>query len=86
MKLYRIWQDENKGYDIYDSAVVAAETPEQARGIHPREIYDFYPRPWDGTEEPYGSWCVIEKVQVEEIGDAVDGTKAGVILASFNAG
>lgn len=37
MNLYLISQTERKGYDTYDSAVVAAQTPEEARLTHPRE-------------------------------------------------
>jgi len=35
MKLYRISQDKNDGYDTYDSAVVAAENENEAKLIHP---------------------------------------------------
>jgi arylsulfatase A-like enzyme len=45
MKLFLISQDENGGYDTYDSAVVAAEDEEAARKIHPT---------WDG--EIYYVW------------------------------
>jgi hypothetical protein len=30
-KLYRIWQIKNSGYDTYDSAIVCAETEEEAK-------------------------------------------------------
>ena len=73
MKLYLISQDRNCGYDSYDSAVVAATTPEKARLIIPGNDKD--------------TWCKNEfDVTVTEIGTAARGTKAGVILASFNAG
>ena len=35
MKLYLISQTLVEGYDTYDSAVVSAESPEDARTIHP---------------------------------------------------
>ena len=35
MNLYLITQDQNRGYDTYESAVVAAETEEQAKSINP---------------------------------------------------
>lgn len=35
MKLFKIWQTENNGYDTYDSAVVAAESEEDAVNINP---------------------------------------------------
>jgi len=75
MKLWRISQDVVDGYDTYDSAVVAAETEAAAKTIHPR-------RNWNSE-----SWCNSPKwVKAELIGEAVAGTKSGVILASFNAG
>lgn len=77
MKLYLISQTENDGYDTYDSAVVAAETEEAARQISPSGEF--------GAQ--FGSWCKTPAaVTVKCIGDAVDGTEAGVVLASFNAG
>ena len=35
MKLWKIYQDVNTGYDTYDSAVVVAATIEEACAIHP---------------------------------------------------
>jgi len=88
MKLWLISQDpKNVDYDTYDSAVVAAETEELARMTHPNgwdsESYD---GPWSGVDEGFTSWCDAVKVVVEYIGEAKEGTKAGVICASFNAG
>lgn len=74
MKLWRIWQDFNNDWDTYDSAVVAAETKEDARRI---EV---------GSVERYGTWAPSEHVKVEYLGEAKPGTQSGVILASFNAG
>lgn len=73
MNLYKISQTVNRGYDTYDSAVVAAETEEAARNTRP---YDY------GTP----GWAKPEYVRVELIGLAVEGTTAGVIVASSNAG
>jgi hypothetical protein len=80
MKLYRISQNVNNGYDTYDSAVVAAETEEEAKMIHPSG------NEWDGKELGYDSWCSAEKVKVEYIGEAKEGTLKGIIVSSFNAG
>lgn len=80
MKLWKISQNVNDDYDTYDSAVVAAENVEEARMIHPGASK------WDGKQEKYGSWCASEEVKVAYIGEAKEGTKKGVICASFNAG
>ena len=40
MKLYLLYQDDNRGYETYDSAVVAAEDENAARSIHPRGYRD----------------------------------------------
>lgn len=39
MKLYRISQEYNCGYDTFDSAIVAAETEDAARLTHPNGGY-----------------------------------------------
>jgi len=80
-KLYYLSRSKHGGYDTYDSAVVCAENKEQARGIHPSGRGK-----WDGKTEMYGSWCAIEEVLVEEIGNANKEQEIGVIVASFNAG
>ena len=79
MKLWLISQDENDGYDTYDSAVVAAETEGLAREIHPGGIE------WG---KDCGAWwaSVPDKVSVRLIGEAVGCTAGEVICASFNAG
>lgn len=74
MKLYLISQDLNNGYDTYDSAVVAARNEEEAKNTKVGSIGD------------YGAWVTPDKVQVKLIGTAIKVTKAGVVLASFNAG
>lgn len=95
MKLYKIWQTVNVGYDMYDSAVVAAESMDDARLTHPTGVYewrvDTWYRPdysdknifvkasWDGWVEPYD-------VEVKYIGEAEIGTQPGLIVSSFNAG
>ena len=91
MNLYRISQSVNTDYDTFDSAVVAAETAAQAATIHPSGIEKDNWRE-DGPDDQWtdwsrGAWCSAPtQVTVEMIGHAVEGTAAGVILASFNAG
>lgn len=47
MKLYLISQDVTNGYDTYDSAVVLAESEDDAKLIHPDEFYDLYDEGFD---------------------------------------
>ena len=79
MNLYLLTQNQNSGYDTYDSVVVRAESAEEARKILPSRYTK-----WGGS---YSTWAdTPEQVQVELIGFALPETKAGVVLASFNAG
>jgi hypothetical protein len=82
MKLFKISQDLNNAYDTFDSVIVAANTAEEARRIHPGMLS------WEEEASMvHGSWVRLpEQVKVEEIGEAKDGTPIGVVLASFNAG
>jgi hypothetical protein len=85
MNLYKISQDDVGGWDTFDSAVVAAETVEAAKRIHPASYVD---KPVGEKREYYSlSWTNDpEKVSCKFIGVAVTGTQQGVICASFNAG
>lgn len=86
MKLYKISQEANNNYDTYDSAVVAAENEEEARFTDPND------NKWNGKgwgadgKLQFSDWTKPDNVKVELIGEAIEGTKAGVICASFNAG
>lgn len=85
LKIWRIWQEVNRGYDTYDSAVVVAESEEQARNT----VFWFTNPPtpvYAGIDLRDREWCQPEHVQAECIGEARDGLQAGVIVASFNAG
>lgn len=86
--LWKISQDENSYYDTYDSAVVVAETEEEARKIHPSEYQDntgHWPDRYGGDWATTGENVMVEKLC--PLHDPPDHLKAGtVILASFNAG
>ena len=82
MYLWLISQTMNQDYDTYDSAVVAAETIKKARYTSPSEFCEN----WDGKAVAYDSWCAADYVKVTLLGLAIEGTKPGVICASFNAG
>lgn len=93
MKLWKIHQSENNDYDTYDSAVVVAETEDDAKLIHPSEhlSWNFENMRWqysnDQSEGYHGVWTTPDKIRVDYIGEASDELKAGeVIVASFNAG
>lgn len=80
MFLWHLSQSENDTYDTFDSAVVAAETEEEARLINP----DCRRADW---RKPAVKWCSSpDNVTVNLIGTAVEGTEEGIIIASFNAG
>jgi len=81
MKLWLIFQDENDDYDTFDSAVVAAETEEQAKSIHP-----YGSDAWSSRNSD--TWASSpDKVTAKYLGEAYgDIKKPGVILGSFNAG
>ena len=90
MKLYLLTRDEKTDWDTYDSAVVAAESPEDARSIHP-DSDKFRQDPMrmnlDPWESRFPTWAKTPiKVKVKELGQAAPGVKRGVICASFNAG
>lgn len=79
MNLYLVSQSEVRGYDTYDSMVVAAETKEIARGIYPAQYST-----WGDSS---GVWATSPmNVTAELIGTATPNIPRGVILASFNAG
>lgn len=86
MNLYLISQEANDNCDTYDSAVVAAESEEAARMIHPSSIWEELGTNWDGKSNDYDSWVNADQVSVQLIGMAKEGTQASVICASFNAG
>lgn len=86
MNLYRISQDVNNVYNTYDSAVVAACTEEEARGIHPdgrtkRLEVGIHIHEWEWLSD----WTLPVDVQVRFLGIAAEGIEKGVICASFNA-
>ena len=82
MKLFKISQSENGGYDTFDSAVVVAKDETDAASIHPMLVWGGNRQDWHSTTWAYSP----AKVDVEYLGDAADGIERGVIVASFNAG
>ena len=81
MKLWKISQSVNTGYDTFDSAVVAADTEEQAKRMYPSDGSDITVSDcaWSWTSDP-------NNVECEYIGEAKVGLREGVICSSYNAG
>lgn len=84
MNLYLISQTANHGFETYDSAVVTAESEEEARRIYPdkerREDYE--------EIEAYlrqSMWTAPENVSVKLLAENVSCTEK-IVCASFNAG
>ena len=89
LNLYRVSQG-YKGYDTYDSAVVAAENAEDAKTIHPRGLNWDDPN-WDNEASiPWRwakrEWTEPENVSVEYLGVADESIERGAVCASYNAG
>ena len=84
MKLFRLHQNINTGYDTYDSAVVVADSAEEAQKIHPCG--------GSGDFSLYDSWVARpDLVTVTYLGEIVgeperDIYPGAIICASFNAG
>lgn len=87
MKLYLIYASPEIfiDYDMYDSAVVAAESEEAAARTHPGGGNLQWNKSklswWDWDD---GDWVPVDRVNVTYLAE-YDGP-AGVICASFNAG
>lgn len=85
--LYLLKQNDEVGYDAYDSCIVAAPDQETAHMMHP---YQDEQEEAEEEERGYGiSWPIRserkEGIAVQLIGVAADDIEAGVICASFNA-
>lgn len=74
MKIYKVWQDDVRGYDTYDSAVVIAKGINRAKRL--------------SIEQLHGGTCWtdnIHKVHATEIGTSIIEDEQ-VVVSSFNAG
>jgi hypothetical protein len=84
MKIWLLSQDTNDGYDIFDSCVVAAETEDEARHIHPNLSWG--PDYGLSAEWDVRTWVPPSEVKVKYIGVAEhpEELESRVICASFN--
>lgn len=80
MKLWKLEQDVNIGHDIYDSAIVSAETENEARIMYPGRVTGDYP---DGVSD-CNDWALPADVVVTCLGEAEPGLGKCVLCASFN--
>jgi len=95
LKLWLISQSKNNNWDTYDSAVVAAETEEDARHTYPDNWSDSL-KTWNGSkwlrhledgrilDQHSSTWTTPDHVSVEFLADGYQGD-AGTVCASFNA-
>jgi len=94
MKLFLVSQDIGPRYDIYDAIVVAAESSDDARTIHPVDWLDLTDGFWTYTDEDGHvgktgdfEWLLFADrhlLEVEYLGETT--RERGVVLASMNAG
>lgn len=81
MKLWKISQGKNNGYDTFDEAVVVAETEYEARRMHPQNGKDI------ATADMLHEWVTDPAdVTAEYIGEARGNVEKRVVCASFHAG
>jgi hypothetical protein len=95
--LWKLSQDENDGYDTYDSAVVVAKNEYEARLIHPTgDELQWDEKQWTWLWAPdesdyggdMGGWAAPRDVKAVLVGDANSGilSDGDVVCASFHAG
>ncbi len=92
MNIYRLPQNDCRGFETHDSSIVCAADEYAARRIHPYTC-DIT---WDGIRWVRGiedftdynnAWASSPHlVKVELIGQAAPGMCSGTVLASFNPG
>lgn len=96
MNIYLVSQNQNNGYDTFDSFVCIARTAREAKHMAPRHKYKYDPKTkkWldlgpqiiDWNCPQVSGWALSPKhVQVKRIGISIR-KKTCVVCASFNAG
>ncbi len=83
LNIYLLTQNDNNDYDTYDSIIVCAKNPIDAKSIDPYgEEYKNYKESNFMT-----SWAKYKSaIKCKKIGVADNKIKRGVVLASYNAG
>jgi hypothetical protein len=94
MRTYLVERTDKWGYDEYDKFVCFANSPEEAKQLHPSDFYVWKDDCWqmaysDGSfskeDMKYSSWVMPDQMKVWEV-DHTRAKKPEVILASYNAG
>jgi len=93
MNIYIIRRKGLCDYDEYDSAVVVAESEEDAKKINPDRKCFWENDSWyylnsinEKCKVYFGGWVTPSQVDVEKIGIADLSQEKGVVVSSFNAG
>lgn len=92
LNLYLLTQNTNRGYDTFNSCMVAAPDEAMARLLHPRGDRYWNGREWAYTDGDYryaageAGWTDPDNVTVEHVGVTLADRPVGVLCASFNAG
>ena len=92
MNLYLLYQSENRGYDTYDSMVIAADCEEDAKHLsfvtcgayndYPNEIKEPIWRNYYLATCPFGAWSETPTIELIAANALVN---EGIICTSFNA-
>ena len=86
MNIYLIEQEENSGWDTFSSAVVIAESEDEARLIHPGQDNPEFEGTKDIRCELWG-WTSPEHVKVSLLGRLeIPALGRKVLCASYHAG
>jgi hypothetical protein len=83
VNIYKISQSVNRKCETYRSAVVVAETEEEAKHIHPAGEQDDF-NEW--YKQFHNGWVDPKDVMAELLGAAIPGVEKGVILAEYVEG
>ena len=92
LKLWKLSQEHNNGYETFDSAVVVAASFTNAVLLHPAgDKIQWNGSEWvwadDGTDFGMNSWVNPDNVTVQHVGEAGPGLEEGdVICASYWSG
>ena len=79
MNIYKLWQDEVRGYDTYDSCVVIAEDEQKAKDLSIKELCSG--DVWVRARKWTSNWT---KIEAQFLGTSE--LPEQMVIASFNAG